>query len=358
MRTEDLISEISMIPRDSILSYANPNNKNKIRIIEVVRPYGPIYFKRYKANQKFEDAKKETISIKMISRLASALDVDVPINVDRVLGASYNTRSILEAILLHTENVWLTYPDRIENGLDGMTSIKKGHKHIILLEKKHKLGDIFEHKTDILISESKISSNVLYRKADIEDNCQSFSDQELNDMRRHSQIQVALLEIGGKFGLKSWVASNDHQIIYKNEPIKNNELVLDNLHHIPMFNSFDCHNQARLIDLIWFEESLRNMPAVFEVEHSTGILSGLTRMKTLKDRMPPLSGVKWVIASSSDMFNTALKHANTDHLKDLNALFLSYESIEELYSLTTRRNIREGIKPANFLESFCTKLVD
>jgi len=47
----------------------------------------------------------------------------------------------------------------------------------------------------------------------------------------------------------------------------------------------DAVRAALMIDVIWFRNATF-MPAVIEIEHTTGVTSGLTRMKNFQDRLP------------------------------------------------------------------------
>ena len=49
----------------------------------------------------------------MIWRVANAISEGEPINFDRVLGGSYNTRSVLESLLASTPEFYYCYPGRI-----------------------------------------------------------------------------------------------------------------------------------------------------------------------------------------------------------------------------------------------------
>jgi len=48
----------------------------------------------------------------------------------------------------------------------------------------------------------------------------------------------------------------------------------------------EASQAALMIDCIWFKNG-KLMPAVMEVEHSTGVTSGLTRMKNFQDIFIP-----------------------------------------------------------------------
>lgn len=103
MSLESLVQTIHELPRDREYTYINPRNVGRIRIVEVQRPRGPIVVRRYAPTkgESFDRALNETISSNMLHRVANALSPELPLNIDRVLGASYNTRSVLESILAH-----------------------------------------------------------------------------------------------------------------------------------------------------------------------------------------------------------------------------------------------------------------
>ncbi len=97
--------------------------------------------------------KSITISSQMLWRLANALKADQPVNVDRIFGASYNTRSVLEALLVHTPQFYYCYPGRIES-VNTRTRIKEGHKHLLWKPNDpHELAVARQAETDIVISE-------------------------------------------------------------------------------------------------------------------------------------------------------------------------------------------------------------
>src|SRR4029077_9493544 len=95
--------------------------------------------------------------------------------------------------------------------------------------------------------------------------------------RRHAQIQVALVEIGKQLGFRTWVAYNDRGIIYNDRRLGEMEGVIARLDDVRLLEAFEeARRAAQLIDCIWFKNA-RLMPAVIEIEHSTGVRSGLTR---------------------------------------------------------------------------------
>jgi type II restriction enzyme len=319
-------------------------------------PNGPITIKRYDPSkgETLAGAEPETISTNMIARLAAAISERTPINVDRLFGGSYNTRSALETLVANTPNFWICYPGRLEQNDGGKPVVKKGHKHIIMLPEAHPRGEIREVKVDMMISESLVPKDVVYEGLDLAAGVLE-EGMDIDVARRHAQIQVALLKIGRQLGLDTWIAQNDHGIVYDGKRLIEQPGTIQKLGEVQMLTAFPAAATAgRLIDAIWFRGGM-SMPAVIEVEHSTGITTGLTRMKGFKDNMPMFGGVRWVIAAEESLRPLAIREANRPQFIDLDARFISYDAVEELFSLCERRKI-VGVTDA-FLDSFMERLV-
>ena len=350
----DLANAINLLPKDRSYHYVNPRTKGQIHIVRVDLPEGPIVIKRFNPSEggSLGSAKDETISTKMLWRVANALRPGQPINVDRVLGGSYNTRSVLEALLAHTPQFYYAFPGRIED-VDGTTKIKHGHKHIVWApEAPHKSGVIEEMKTDMVISEVP-NLEVFYDSLVLpEDNVNQNIDIDIQ--RRHAQIQVALIMIGLQLGFRTWIAQNDKGIVYKNKKIGELDGVVANLSVEKLVSAFpDAVKAALLIDCIWFKNG-KLMPAVLEVEHSTGVTSGLTRMKGFQDALPPFP-TRYVIVAADEDRDKVVKEANRDQFKSLDIRFFPYSSVEELYGLCQRRKLR-GVTE-EFLDTFMEPVV-
>src|SRR5438445_6714889 len=103
-------------------------------MVSVTEPHGPIRIKRFnpQKGKPASAAKVESISAGMIRRVANAIAENVPLNLDRVLGGSYNTRSAFETLLAHTPEFYFCYPGRIDVS-ESSSEIKEGHKHIVWL---------------------------------------------------------------------------------------------------------------------------------------------------------------------------------------------------------------------------------
>lgn len=288
----------------------------------------------------------------MIWRVANAFQEGRPISIDRVLGASYNTRSVLEALLVHTPQFYFCYPGRIEN-INSSAKVKRGHKHIVWRpDTPHDNAVMKEITTDIVISEIP-NSEVIYDALAIPEGAQ-VSGINIDIQRRHAQIQIALVMIGKVLGFQTWVAQNDKGIKYKGKPLGEMEGVIAALKDEKLLISYpNATKEALLIDCIWFKDG-RLMPAVLEVEHTTGITSGLTRMKKFQDTLPPFP-TRYVIVADEEDREKAIREANQQQFKDLNAKFLSYKAVEELLSLCQRRPVK-GVTE-NFIDTYLENLV-
>ena len=330
---------ISQLPRNQEYNYINPSNTGRIIIDDIILPEGSIYIRRYNPvrGKSRADARRISISTEMLWRVANAIRPGVPVNIDRILGASYNTRSALEALLAHTSQFYFCYPGRIEHILSS-TNVREGHKHIIYLpDSPHEQGLLLEIETDIVISEIPSAEAVYEALVLPEQELEAGIDIEI--ARRHAQIQIALVEIGKQLGFRTWVAQNDRGITYREQTIAEMDSVIARLEDEQLLSSYsEAQRAASLIDCIWFKNG-RLMPAVIEIEQSTRVRSGLTRMKTFQDAFPPFP-TRWVIAAPDEDRDLVLRECNTPQFQSLNPLFFPYSAIEELYSLCQRRKIK------------------
>lgn len=345
----NIVSAINQLNKNQVYNYVSPKTKGLIKIEGVDLPEGPIRIKRWNPTEgESELAQKiESISSEMLWRIANAFNPNQPINVDRVLGASYNTRSVLEALLAHTPEFYFCYPGRVENK-GGYTTVKHGHKHLIWKpDTPHRLGQLIEIDTDIVISEAP-ALDAFYDSLIIP-NVLEEEEFNIDVQRRHAQIQIALYFIGKQLNFRTWIAQNDKGIIYQNKRISEYEGIINSLKDERLMSAYDEAIQAALlIDCIWFKNG-KLMPAVMEVEHSTGVTSGLSRMKNFKDKFPPFP-TRYVIVAPDEDRDKVIKEANKPQFIDLNTKFFTYSAVEELYALCQRRKIK-GVTE-EFLDSF------
>ncbi len=355
LTASNIVSAIGQLPKDRTYQYINPRTKNQIEITHITYPEGPIIIKRYNPakGEISASAKEESISPQMIWRIANAFMPSQPINFDRVLGASYNTRSVLETLLAHTPQFYCCYPGRIEI-ISSSSQIQSGHKHLIWSpDQPHELGVIGYTNTEIVISEVP-NVEIFYDALTVPDDLLA-GELDIDIQRRHAQMQIALISIGQQLGYKTWIAQNDKGIIYNNKRIGEMDGVIPSLQSSgTVIASFtDALRAALLIDCIWFKNA-RLMPAVIEIEHSTGVTSGLTRMKGFQDLLPPFP-TRYVIVAPDEDRDKVIREAHRPQFQSLDAKFFPYSSVEELYALCQRRKIR-GISE-EFLDCYMEPII-
>ncbi len=355
LTASNLVHAIAKLPRDTTYNYVNDRNAGRIYVTNIIQPEGPIEFKRFDPSkgQTLADSKKESISSQMIWRLANSIKSDIPVNVDRVFGASYNTRSVLEALLAHTPEFYFCKPGRLES-MNSKKAVRPGHKHLIYMpDKPHENGVMAKHDTDIVISE--INLDVVHQGIDL-DTISPQVGMSIEEKRRHAQIQIALAKIGNCLNYRTWVAANDRHIKYGGGTIAQIDGVIERLNEEKVLSAYeDAVEAARLIDCIWFRNG-RLMPAVMEIEHSTGIKSGLTRMLKFHDYAPLLQDIRWVIVAPDEVRNKVMEFANYPHFRKMKTKFFPYSAVDELYSLCERRN-PQGITDT-FLDCFMEECVE
>lgn len=336
----NLVQAISCLPKNRDFNYVSSKTPNKIRIMDVRMPAGPITIRRWNPNkgESFLTAKDESISSEMIWRLANALSEGDPINVDRLFAGSYNTRSVLETLVAHTPEFYFCYPGRIMDK-GGITSIEHGHKHIIWTPNEpHENGVLKEKNVDNMAISEIPAKTIVYDNIIVPDKMLTGGALDIDVVRRHTQIQIALYIIGLQLGYRTWIAQNDMGIRYKGVPLISQPNIISSLSSDDnLLSRNHAEAEAKLIDCIWFQNG-KFMPAVMEVEHSTGVTSGLTRMKGLYDMIPEFR-TRYVIVAPDEDRDMVIEKCNRPQFKCLDARYFSYSSVEELYHICTHRNL-------------------
>jgi len=339
----NIVKAISNLPKDQWLEYIDKKNKSKVKVVSVKTPEGPIKIRRFNKNE------DESISSNMIWRLANAMLPHVPVNVDRVYAGSYNTRSVLETLMAHTPEFYWCTPGRIE--LENSTQkIKAGHKHLVWRpDCLHKNGVLEKFDTDVVISEIP-STNAIYEALQIP-NVLSEGITNIDVQRRHLQIQIALVEIGRQLGFRTWVARNDQGITYGKKKVGELDGVVANLEKESLLKPWDgAINAAMHIDCIWFRNG-QFMPAVMEVENSTGVISGLVRMKELQDQIPKFP-TRWVVVAPDEDRKKVMRETNKQQFHNLNTMYFPYSAVDELYALCQKRKLTNKAVNEEFLDCF------
>lgn len=355
----NIVNAINGLPRNRDYNYVNPDNHGKIRIVNVCLPEGPIVIRRWDPTsnkaatpKSFSQASDISMSSEMIWRFANALSCMEPINLDRLFAGSYNTRSVLESLMAHTPEFYYCYPGRIMDK-GGQTSIETGHKHLIWApETPHQNAVLVQKEVQNMAISEIPSKQVVYDDIIVPESLTS-GPLDIEVVRRHTQIQIALYIIGLQLGYRTWIAQNDMGIQYKGQPLICQPNIISSLTDDEnVVSRFRAESEAKLIDCIWFQNG-RFMPAVMEVEHTTGVTSGLTRMKGLYDMMPDFK-TRYVIVAPDDDRDMVVEKINRPQFKELDARYFAYSSVEELYYICTHRNLH-GVNQ-EFLDCYMEKV--
>lgn len=341
-----MVKTIKQLPQNRKYNYPHLGTKTLVRFLRSDGPEGPIAIERTTKTGKVETA---TISTQMIWRVSSAISEGVPLNLDRILGASYNTRSALEALLAHTPNFYVCYPGRFE-AMNSAKEIKKGHKHLLYLPREpHVNGVLSTKNVDIVISEAATPKDIVFEGLQIPDSI-VVPEIGVDIQRRHALIQFCLVKVGQQLGYRTWVARNDRGIVCDGQKISSFDGVISDLREEMVLSAYgDAAKKADLIDCIWFKNG-RLMPAVMEIEHSTGVNSGLARMKNFYDQAPALRNIRWTIVAPDEDRHTVFRKASEEQYRDMEIKYFPYSAVEELYYLCTERKI-SGVSE-EFLDSF------
>lgn len=350
----NLVSYINQLPKNQDYNYINPTTKGLIRIINVELPEGPISIKRWNPSkgENVNEAGIESISTEMIWRLANSFVDGQPINVDRIFGGSYNTRSVLESLIAHTPQFYYCYPGRIMD-IAGHSSVERGHKHLLWKSlEPHRNGELVKAETEVAISEIPVSAAV-YDSLYIPDTL-DLQGMGIDVARRHTQIQIALYLIGLQLGYRTWIAQNDKGIKYHNVPLIEQQGIVKSLDNENLVGPYNGASKAgAFIDCIWFKNG-RLMPAVMEVEHTTGVTSGLERMLNFYNQIP-LIKTRYVIVAPDEDRELVTREANKTIFKELDTRYFPYSAVEELYIICQRRKLR-GITE-EFLDCYMEPVV-
>lgn len=325
----NLVRAVSLLPRNTNYNYVNPRTPGLIHIENVNLPAGPIQIRRWnpRKGENYVGSSVESISSEMIWRVANAVNLGEPINLDRILGGSYNTRSVLETLMALTPEFYYCYPGRIKD-IDGHSSIEHGHKHLIWLpDEPHEQGVLTEKQVpNMAISEIPLQS-VTYDNLILPDNMAVGGDMNIEVVRRHTQIQIALYLIGLQLGYRTWIAQNDKGIIYKDKPLIEQPGIIPALGTENIISAFPgAEPSARFIDCIWFQNH----------------------------RFMPAFNTRYVIVAPDNDREKVVEEANRQQFLSLDARYFSYSSVEELYYICTHRNLH-GVTQ-EFLDCYMEKV--
>lgn len=353
LEARDLINSIAKLGTQQAYKYFS--GRGLIRVTDITHPEGPISFVRWASRSTEADANSGSISVNKIATAASvfANRPNYPIHFDRLYSAGGNDRAALETLLANTPHFFICYPQRT-NPYTGITQ-ESPLKHLMWCpEKEHPWGETKKETYNQVITDFELEVNF----SDI-NIAQSMLGQEFESIeakRTHTQIQIALIEIGRALDCNIWIAANDRSIPVKDTTLGGLPGVVQSLDEINMLYTPALKKAASLIDCIWFSQELDFISAVIEVEHSTGVMSGLERMLSFKNLIRNLS-TNFVIVASDDQRNKVVKEVSKPHFRDLKAKFLPYSNIRVLYGLIQHYALSKVVD-YNFINPFMEQIAE
>jgi type II restriction enzyme len=164
-------------------------------------------------------------------------------------------------------------------------------------------------------------------------------------LRRHTQIQTALYQIGLQFGYRTWFKPADDGIYLNGALISEAKGILSSLDN----TCLKGNDIAKDIDIIWFAED-GAITAVIEVQYYKSISASIMKMLELKTLLPKDAVKRFIMAAPDEDRSHLISVSSKAFNRSLNIKYFPYTSVEELFSLCRRRNPK-GIS-GEFLDSF------
>jgi type II restriction enzyme len=350
LQAADLVNEIAKLDRASIYDYVS--GRSRLKILEVREPEGPILFANIQPNGSL--GRRRSISREQLAKVAFICSArpNFPLHIDRIFSAGGNTRSALEALLAYTPNFFICYPKRIDvySG-----EILQNLKHIMWCpDQEHPRGEWHQKEYEEIVSEG-VDLGVEFGRITITQANLGDEFDTIEAKTTHTQMQIALLEIGNALNFQTWIAKNDRSIPVRDTTLGQLGGVIQSLDEVSVFHHREMKEKAMLIDCIWFSDDGRRIPAVIEVEHSTGVTSGLTRMSKLRETLGDISPT-YVIVAPDQLRAKVVSEANDRHFRALNARFMPYSRVRELFGLVQRYPLT-GTVDHRFVHAFMEQIV-
>lgn len=335
----ELVTRIAAISRDQPLRYVSETNKSEIKILGVVLPYGPIIYARRQKGQHWRTCAPETISVDIISRVATQVQPHTAFSIDVILNSTGNNRSVFEAILAQLEEFYVCRPGKHVNGISGRRKFLYWNP-----DKPHPAGVVTE--TDdirgVTTGLDPVSHQIPSHPAD-----------NFSKLRLHQQKQVKLFEVGAAKGWGIWIAENDQGIKVGRRAISSHPSAIRHLAKLPLFQGYpDAIKAARHLDVMFMRHD-GFIPAIIEVEHTTGISSGLGRMNTFRHALEGVyasggsGGTSFIICAEDGKAEEFMAKASSRQYAAIRPRFLPYSRLDIIWSLI-RDNRQAGFSDSLF----------
>lgn len=347
---QDLVRQIGKLGTNRTYDYYS--GSTRLRIRDILGVEGPITFYRWSANAPESTAKTGTITTPMLGTVAAVFSgkPNYPIHLDRLFSAGGNARSALETLLVNTPNFYICYP-RKSNPYTGEAENNK--KHVMWKpDEPHPPYEPAVAEYSQTISEIELGTD--FGEIRVTPDMLGSEFHSIEAKTTHTQMQVALVKIGNALNFQTWIASNDRSLIVGNTPLGSLDGVVQTLDDVKILYTEESKRAASLIDCIWFDQDFKYMPAVMEVEHSTGVTSGMTRMLKLRETIPSIE-TKFTIVAPDTLRNKVVSETNNSAFSRMNGNFMSYSTVRELYGLIQKYSLSDVVQ-REFIDPFIERV--
>jgi hypothetical protein len=331
------------------LRFVSSRNKGEIGFHSAGGTYGPITFTRRKKGQHWSTVRFETISTNILERIAAQIEPYVAFSVDAVLNSTGNNRSVLEALLAHHSEFYVCYPGKFIDGIPGQ------RKFLMWCpDNPHRMGIICE--TDNIPNVRPLNVPLLAMQP------ARHPDKGFEKLRIHQQSQVKLFETGAALRLRVWLAENDQNIMIGGRRLSSHPYAISHLSKLPLLQAYPAALQAaRHLDVMFVRDD-GYIPAVVEVEQTTGITSGLTRMNRFRHALSGVYacagtgavGTSFIICAADEKAEEFASKASDPQFAGLNPRFLAYSTLDAIWSLI--RDNRQDAFSDNLFKVFSDPL--
>jgi type II restriction enzyme len=345
----DLVREIEQLGIGTPYTYVSGGKY--LQIVAINHKKSALRFVRW--DQAGSKPSKGGISGAQLARVALACTAkpNYPLHIDRLFSAGGNSRSALETLLVYTPHFFICYPKRVDHYTG---EVRQDLKHFMWCpDDAHPLGEIGYKNYEQEISEIEVG--VDFGEIQIAPDQLGTEFDSIDAKRIHTQMQIALVEIGNALNFQTWIAQNDQHILVRGVPLGQMTGVLQSLDQMPILYNRDIRKAAALIDCIWFTQDGNRIPAVIEIEHSTRVMSGLTRMQNLQQTMPSISTI-FTIVAPDELRAKVSNDAKKPVFHALRARFMPYSTVRELYGLIQRYQLK-NVVDHTFVQPFMEQIV-
>jgi len=166
----------------------------------------------------------------------------------------------------------------------------------------------------------------------------------------HSAAIYALAKLGQAAGLQIWIGKKEQATGYNNESFA--DMCTVDFQHVNLPK--ELKDVIEQIDLLWFDNGIPIM--AFEVEHSTGVVTGLDRFENLLEAFKYVK-LKMFIVSPDEREDEVMKKVNRPSHKEIatQIRFIPYSTLSEKYEAVRKTKLPIKTQLVEDVSKSCTE---